>query len=53
VTDPVGPLTGWERVLRGGGWDYYAVGARAADRDVDGPDYRYGNGGFRLARSLP
>jgi formylglycine-generating enzyme required for sulfatase activity len=53
VTDPLGAATGTRRVLRGGGWSYYALYARAAGRNFDDPDFRDVNFGFRLARSLP
>ena len=41
------------RVVRGGGWLYYARSVRAAYRDGGGPSYRYAFIGFRLARSSP
>jgi formylglycine-generating enzyme required for sulfatase activity len=37
-------------VLRGGAWDYYATGARSADRDDFVPTYRSNDCGFRPAR---
>jgi formylglycine-generating enzyme required for sulfatase activity len=40
------------RVLRGGGW-YNAVGSlRCASRNRNGPSYRFGDYGFRPARSF-
>ena len=51
--DPVGPASGSARVRRGGSWGRGAGGARAAYRFRWNPDYRYGNHGLRLARSLP
>ena len=45
--------TGSYRVYRGGSWDYNARGVRAAYRNDDAPRARYGNLGFRLARSVP
>lgn len=53
VVDPVGPDSGSRRVNRGGSWDRDAQRARAARRPHRAPDYRGGNLGFRLARSLP
>jgi len=53
VTDPVGPGSGSRRVYRGGSWDRDARFARAAYRITRGPGLRYGDLGFRLARSLP
>ena len=51
VTDPRGPDTGSDRVLRGGSWDSYAGACRAATRGNYGPGYRFNNVGFRLART--
>jgi formylglycine-generating enzyme required for sulfatase activity len=51
VTDPQGPPSGADRVLRGGSWSNNAGYCRSADR-WGTPDYRNGNGGFRLAASL-
>jgi formylglycine-generating enzyme required for sulfatase activity len=53
VTDPLGPGTGSARVLRGGGWGFSALYARAAFRLKFAPVNRYSSLGFRLARSLP
>ena len=53
VADPVGPSTGFDRVLRGGSWSNLPRNARVADRYRLDPDYRNSNLGFRLARSLP
>ena len=50
VTDPRGLYTGPGRVRRGGNRGGAAGSCRAADRSYDGPGYRYGNLGFRLAR---
>jgi formylglycine-generating enzyme required for sulfatase activity len=49
VTNPKGPSTGTNRVLRGGSWDYYAVSCRSADRLSDTPDDRSNSYGFRIA----
>lgn len=42
---------GAARVIRGGSWDFAAQGCRSAVRFGNGPGYRYGGLGFRLARS--
>ena len=39
------------RVLRGGSWHSHGSLARCAFRDYPPPDYRFGNFGFRVARS--
>jgi len=41
------------RVLRGGSWNDVQVSARAADRVGGHSVDRNGEGGFRLARSVP
>ena len=51
VTDPRGPSTGSGRVIRGGSWDIGARGCRARSRYGNGPGGRYGDLGFRLART--
>jgi formylglycine-generating enzyme required for sulfatase activity len=40
VADPVGPMTGEERVYRGGSWQCIAGAASSAGRLWDPPDYR-------------
>jgi formylglycine-generating enzyme required for sulfatase activity len=50
--DPLGPLTGTGRVLRGGSYFYDATLLRAAVRNNDLPGSRYLNFGFRTASSL-
>jgi formylglycine-generating enzyme required for sulfatase activity len=50
VTDPTGPSSGSDRVLRGGSWGSIARGCRSADRYRDDPGIRDGYYGFRLAR---
>ncbi len=47
-TDPTGPSSGSDRVLRGGGWNYGAKYCRSAFRVALDPTYRYNDGGFRL-----
>ena len=50
-TNPDGPLTGTNRVYRGGSWDLDAGNARVSCRSSGEPGSRYDNLGFRLARS--
>lgn len=50
VTDPMGALSGAERALRGGSWNYSARRVRAALRNASGRDDRYNAFGFRCAR---
>ena len=47
-TNPIGPASGSCRVLRGGGWSYFARGCRVSNRDYFNRDYRDFNLGFRL-----
>ena len=49
VMDPVGPSTGSDRVLRGGGWSNFAEGCRSASRYYYGPSYRSYDVGLRLS----
>ena len=49
VTDPQGPQSGSDRVLRGGGWSSSAQGCRSAYRYYGRPDYQGSGFGFRLA----
>ena len=51
VIDPVGPVSGSSRVLRGGSWNYDANYCRSAYRDSISPDYRSRYGGLRLVLS--
>jgi formylglycine-generating enzyme required for sulfatase activity len=53
VTDPAGPLTGNQRVIRGGAHDYPSHFARAAMRAYDTPDETLSHLGFRPVRTLP
>ena len=46
--DPKGPAGGASRVLRGGSWNTYPRGCRAAFRDSRGPATRTFSYGFRL-----
>jgi formylglycine-generating enzyme required for sulfatase activity len=47
-TNPKGPSSGSDRVLRGGGWDDYGRDCRSARRSFSAPYYRYNYIGFRL-----
>ncbi|MBR4075337.1 MAG: SUMF1/EgtB/PvdO family nonheme iron enzyme, partial [Lentisphaeria bacterium] len=49
VTDPQGPQSGSDRVLRGGGWYSSAQYCRSASRGSSSPGNRYYRNGFRLA----
>jgi formylglycine-generating enzyme required for sulfatase activity len=53
ATDPTGPSSGEFRVFRGGSWYFGARGLRAAFRFWGAPQDRYGDLGFRAARSIP
>ncbi len=46
--NPTGASSGSNRVLRGGGWDFNAMGCRVSYRSGDSPGNRYGDGGFRV-----
>jgi formylglycine-generating enzyme required for sulfatase activity len=48
VTDSAGPSDGSPRVIRGGGWAYYARYCRSAFRLGMGPDFRDYYVGFRV-----
>ena len=48
VTNPVGVVSGSNRVSRGGGWYYSARSCRSAYRTGSNPDYRYINIGLRI-----
>lgn len=50
VTDPIGPLDGAERALRGGSWDGNARDVRAALRYARARGFRSSYIGFRCAR---
>jgi formylglycine-generating enzyme required for sulfatase activity len=52
VTDPVGPPTGRDKVIRGGGWLSPAAECRAAARNWFLPDYRSHAIGFRVLLQL-
>lgn len=46
--DPLGPLSGQWRVLRGGSWVNTVEGCRCATRNKSAPDVRYNGIGFRV-----
>ena len=48
-TDPTGPTSGSNRVIRGGSWGDAASYCRVAHRDSDSPSFRSNYLGFRLA----
>lgn len=52
-TDPAGPSSGLNRVIRGGGWYYEARRCRSAYRNDYGPGSRYHGIGFRLILRQP
>ena len=47
-TNPLGPETGSNRVIRGGSWNINAAYCRSAYRSYFPPDFRYDSFGFRL-----
>jgi len=52
-TDPIGPSTGRNRVVRGGGWGSWDHVVRSARRDGDSyQNLRNYNLGFRIARNI-
>lgn len=51
-TDPVGPSTGTDRVLRGGGWYKSAQDCRSACRAGSSPTYTDFYYGFRVCRGI-
>jgi len=53
VSDPVGAVSGSDRVKRGGGWGSPASSCRSAYRSGSGPSGRGDSVGFRLFRTLP
>jgi formylglycine-generating enzyme required for sulfatase activity len=50
--NPQGPASGDQAVLRGGGWDAYALAMRALGRIKGAPANRFDSGGFRCAKTL-
>ena len=53
LSDPRGPASGSNRVLRGGGWQFLADSCRVAYRNYFSPDDESSTFGFRLARTAP
>jgi len=51
VTDPVGPYSGWGRIIRGGSWAFAAVCSRSANRKFVTENIAVPNIGFRLVRT--
>ncbi len=49
--DPVGPASGWFRVIRGGSWPYSTIWVRSSARDDFAPEYTGSDVGFRVARN--
>lgn len=48
TNNPIGPSSGSSRVLRGGGWSYYATRCRVASRGINSPGCRNFYYGFRV-----
>jgi formylglycine-generating enzyme required for sulfatase activity len=53
TSDPRGPATGTERVLRGGAWVNMFTSLRTANRQKGAPDWRNVHHGFRCAEDVP
>jgi len=49
VTDPTGPSSGSNRVIRGGSWNYISPYCRVAHRNGYSPSYRRNDLGLRVA----
>jgi len=50
-TNPTGPVSAADRVIRGGSWGYGADGVRSSSRDAGTPGGTDGSVGFRVART--
>jgi formylglycine-generating enzyme required for sulfatase activity len=50
-TDPTGPVSTSNRVVRGGSWDYDSNFVRSSARGNVSPGYSGNDGGFRVART--
>ena len=53
VTNPKGPYSGDDRLLRGGSWSCFASVCRVSYRLCNAPSDSSGDLGFRLALSFP
>jgi len=51
VVDPGGPAFGWGRVIRGGGWNFFARCSRSANRKWVRQSFKSHSIGFRLVLS--
>jgi formylglycine-generating enzyme required for sulfatase activity len=51
LTNPLGPASSTQRVLRGGSFPLATYYARSSYRDVNTPDTTYSNYGFRVVRN--
>ncbi|WP_300668555.1 SUMF1/EgtB/PvdO family nonheme iron enzyme [Desulfoluna sp.] len=51
--DPLGPSSGSNRVVRGGGWATYAYNARSANREATDPTRASAEVGMRLVVEVP
>ena len=51
LTNPTGPATGADRLLRGGDWEYPSYVCRASQRYSNTPDGVYYGNGFRVVRT--
>ncbi len=51
LTNPPGPATGTNRVLRGGSWFSSGSHLRSSYRNLNSPGYAFSNDGFRVART--
>jgi formylglycine-generating enzyme required for sulfatase activity len=51
ATDPAGPVSGKDKVRRGGSWKSSPVSCRPADRSRSGPDEHHQDTGFRIVRA--
>ncbi len=49
--NPKGPDKGYQRIVRGGDWDNHQYEAHTSSRHSMYPDHKYGNIGFRCAKS--
>ena len=49
TSDPTGPSSGSDRVIRGGCWHYHAKICRSAFRGSNSPDFRNASLGFRFS----